>query len=251
MPNIGRILKGGVNTGRAVGNLALFGSDQMSKNMSKLDTYDPKHPAFAKAPSRLGRAQQQVRKGKKESVKLASAIRIADLGMNPHYKGVASLMKTASGVDAAFRNELGKRIGWGAALAAGAATVGFGLDIVGHGIMSGIHAAQRRSAYQKYLKESGAKDSATERKTFNAAYHMNPHLMSNPVLADAAIKQVRNYGGFDINLAGNLGKAMPGKTPQTGPAEYNKAYGKALMSPYMGKNVERGKGQEPTTVKLY
>lgn len=252
------IAKGVFSVGKGLGNMALFGSEKMKNNMSKLDSYDPRHPAFGSEPDKAEKMQERLRQSKKESVKLASVIKVADKGMGQHCRGVASLIKTASGFDSALRNSLGKNLAWGAAIAAGAAGVGFGLDIVGHGILSGIHAAERHAAYKKYLKESKAKDTATERKTFNAAYHMNPHLMSNPILADAAMKQVRNYGGFDINLAGNLGKAMPGKTPEWGTITINKPYARTLTpAPYDrgGSSIShstssRGGGGTKTRVTL-
>ena len=219
------ILNGLLRGAKGVGNFALFGADTISSENKKLDKYDPKHPVFNMDEGEASALKKKVKKTQ-DNVKLASAIHLVMNGVDNKKTGFISLTKTAG----SFGHDLRKNIAWGTALAAASGLVGFGLNALASSIDKGLTETRRRKAYKDYLVEAKIKDTPAEKRLFNAAYHMNPHLMSNPTLAASAVRQVKDYGGFDINLAGNLGKVAPPRN-MGNPMENNiSTYGRLLAS---------------------
>lgn len=202
---------------------AMMIQDKVKNDLHKMDPYNPKDTLFRDKGNVLTEKEQKIKNLQKKASydgnMLEIMMKAAMYEGLQNKGGVNSLIKTATGFDTAFRKALARRVAWGVALGSGAALTGALINTAAHAVSSAHDTANRTIAYKKYISDSGIKDTKEERKLFNAAYHMNPHMMSNPVLAEAAIRQIRNYGGFDINMAGSLAKAMP----MSKPADMNNA----------------------------
>lgn len=174
-----------------------FASDMIKRDASKLDPYNKNKPIFSKKThpglARLKRKADLIKK-EKDLVKGAGL----SVGLLP------GLFKKPS------LSSIGGLLLAGTALGVGGAISGTAVNkALGIAEKASEHISKSNS-YRKYLKESGIEDTAEEKKLFGAAFMMNPRLMTNPLIANSMMKQIKDYGGLDINLLGHLDRLDAG-----------------------------------------
>ncbi|MCD6347345.1 MAG: hypothetical protein J7L96_08000 [Bacteroidales bacterium] len=167
-------------------NMTMF-ADSNKRKMDRLNPYGPKVKLFSEG-NQITDRKKRLSKIYEEQQKTKTAGLFSNV-----FKTDAKQMLAATGL-----------------LSLGGALLG----IATHGGAGAIESVSRKiskdNAYKKYLQESGVKDTPEERKLFNAVFMTNPKYMTNPIMSTAIMRQVKNYGGLDINMISNLSRIPEG-----------------------------------------
>lgn len=215
----------------------LFGlmmwSDRDKERMDRLRPYNPNSPVFSKVyeeqhPTRRKQMLNALkRKGIQKNASLYSKenLRKTAMVLPKLLNGVHSGNMPGLNKLAAFPNGFGDIYNWLKTQNVGSALIAAGSLGLGASLMAAInhktfntmdeleYASDRKRAYRKYLAETGISDTPEEKKLFYAAFMLNPKYMQNPLLANSIMKQIKDYGGLDINMISNLAKINEGTKP--------------------------------------